>query len=260
MTATHQTLQERLGKYCRNGSASSAKLSPDRQWVEVDCELDVIKIINLDESKVWDVSSSQLIYPYSDHFVHVVHWSNDDIYVYVTLNPHTDGYWEPFHQGIVLYRLTLQTGQFSEVLPLAKSDWVYYAFSFSPNDRRLAYIVTDKSPTILNVRDMQTGVEQSYQFGSTYNSGGGFLWSPDSQELIFSITNYETSIQEYVATSIVLWNREKSNVVTLVKDGPEVLVPVDWINETKVLLQVLNEDDRKFELDVESNELNQIGP
>jgi hypothetical protein len=260
MTATRQTLQERLGKYCWSGSASGAKLSPDARWVEVNCEPDVIKIVAIDESKIWDVSSSELIYPYSEHFVSVFHWSNDGLYVYAFVNPHTDGYWEPFHQGIVLYRLTLQTGQFSEVLPLGKGDWVFYAFSFSPNDRRLAYIVTDKSPAILNVRDMQSGVEQSYTFDGTYNTGGGFLWSPDSQNLVFSITQYDPNNHKYIATSIGLWNREKSNIVTLVKDHEEVLVPIEWVDETKILLQVLYENDRKFEFDLRSNELKQISP
>lgn len=260
MIATQQTLQERLGKYCWLGSALRARLSPNSQWVEVNCEPDVIKIVRIDESKVWDVSSNQLIGLYSDHFVYVSHWSNDGTYVYVFANPHTDGYWESFHQGIVLYRLTLETGQISEVLPLGKSDWIFYSFAFSPNDRRLAYIMTDQSPVILNLRDMQTGDEQSFEFDSKYNTGGAFIWSPDSQKLVFSISQFGPSIYEHIATSIILWDKEKPDTSTLVKDHKEILVPIEWVNDTKIILQIQYESDTRFEFDLTSGELKQIGP
>lgn len=260
LTATQQTLQDRLGKYCRHGSASRVQLSPNGRWVEVNCELDVIKIVSIDESKVWDVSSKELIDPYTDHFVYLSHWSNDGTYVYVFVDPHTDGYWEPFHQGIVLYRLTLEIGQISEVLPLGKSDWIFYSFSFSPNDRRLAYIVTDKSPVILIIRDMQTGDEQLFEFDPKYNTGGGFIWSPDSQKLVFSVTQFDTSVSEGVATSIVLWDRDKSEPTILIKDHKEILVPFEWIDETRLVLQVSYESDKRFELDLKSGELIQASP
>jgi hypothetical protein len=261
MIATQQTLQERLGKYCWSGSALRARLSPNGQWVEVNCEPDVIKIVRIDESKVWDVSSNGLIAPYTDHFVYVARWSNDGTYVYVFVDPHTDGYWEFFHQGIVLYRLTLEAGQFSEVLPLGKSDWwIFYSFSFSPNDRRLAYIVTDQSPVRLNLRDMQTGDEQSFEFESKYNTGGAFLWSPDSQKLVFSITQFDTNIYEHIATSIILWDKEKPDPSTLIKDHKEILVPIEWVNDTKIILQIQYKSDTRFEFDLTSGELKQISP
>jgi len=180
MTATQQTFQESMGKYCSDGSAQDIRFSPNGQWVEVICRFDTIKIVDIGETKVWDMSSSGLVDPYTDHFINVSHWSNDGTYVYVVADPHTDGYWEAFHQGIVLFRLTLETGQVSEILPLVRSNWRFYSFAFSPNDRRLAYVVTDKSPVKLNILDMQTGDEDSFEFDPKYNTGGGFLWAPDS--------------------------------------------------------------------------------
>lgn len=260
LTATLQTLQERLGKHCRPSSALRASLSPNGQWVEVNCELDVLKIVSSDESKIWDMSSSKLVDPYTDHSVYVSRWSNDSAYVYVRANPHTDGYWEFFHQGFVLYRLTLETGQISEVLPLVKSNWRFYSFAFSPNDRRLAYIITDHSPAALNIRDMQTGIEQSFEFDPKYNTGGGFLWSPDSRRLVFSITQFDTSIYEDIGTSVILWDKDKSDATTLIRDHEEILVPVEWIDETRILLQVLYKDEIRFEFDMISGVLKQISP
>ena len=260
MTATLQTLQERMGKFCYHGSALRARLSPNGQWIEVNCASDDIKIVRIDESEVWDVSSNRLIGLYSYHFVYVNHWSNDGVYVYVFVNPHTDGYWESFHQGIVLFRLHLETGQISEVLPLREGDWMFYSFAFSPNDRRLAYIVTDKSPVVLKIRDMQTGDEQSFEFDSKYNTGGGFVWSPDSQKLVFSIMQFDTSIYEHIGTSIILWDKEKPETTVLIQDHEQDLMPIEWLNDTKIILQIQYDNDTKFEFDLTSGELKQTGP
>jgi hypothetical protein len=260
MTATQQSLKDRLGANCWYGSAQAVRLSPNGQWAEAICGPDSIIIIRTDGAKEWSLSSDSLIGPYTEHFIQVAHWSNDGTYVYVFANPHTDGYWEPFHQGIVLYRLTLESGQISELLPLRKSGRSYYSFSFSPNDRRLAYIATDQSPAILHLRDMQTGVEQSFEFEAKYNTGGGFVWSPDSQNLVFAITQYDENIHEYIATSVIVWEREKSNTTMLIKDHEDVLVPVEWNIENKIVLELLYKNDIRFEFDIVNNELKQINP
>ena len=260
MTATQQALKDRLGANCYYHSAQGIRLSPNSQWAEAICDPYSIIIIRMDGTKEWGLSSDSLIAPYTEHFVYLSHWSIDGAYAYVVANPHTDGYWEFFHQGFVLYRLTLETGQVSEVLPLVKSNWRFYSFAFSPNDRRLAYIVTDKSPVILNIRDMQTGDEQSFEFDPKYNTGGGFLWSPDSQKLIFSITQHDSSVYKDIATSIVLWDKDKPDITMLIKDHEEILVPVEWIDETRLILQVLNKEEIRFEFDMISGELKQVSP
>ena len=260
MTATQQALKDRLGANCIYGSAEGIGLSPNGQWAEAICGPYSIIITRIDGTKEWSLSSNSLFGPYTEHFVHISHWSKDGAYAYARVDPHTDGYWEPFHQGMVLYRLNLETGQISEVLPLGKNDRIYYSFSFSPNDGRLAYIMTDQSPVMLYLRDMQTGDEQSFEFDPKYNTGGGFLWSPDGQKLVFSIAQNDPNIHEYVATSIVLWDGDKSNITTLIKDHQEILVPIEWIDETRIVLQVLYKSDTKFEFDLISGELKQTNP
>ncbi len=250
MTATQQSLENRLGENCRYGSAEAVKLSPHGQWAEAICGYDSIIIIRTDKTKEWSLSSDSLIGPSSEHFIRIFHWSNDGAYAYVYANPHTDGYWEPFHQASDLFRLNLETGQIGPVL-----SGNYYSFSFSPNDRRLAYIVTDQSPVILNIRDLQTGINQSYPFDSKYNTGGSFLWARDSQNLIFSVTQYDESEHDYVSTSIILWDKDKPETTLLIKDHKEVLVPIEWIDETRILLQVIYENETRYELDLKSGEL-----
>jgi len=265
ITATQQVLHDKLDKYCEHNQAWGFRFSPDGQWVVVSCSWDTIEVVHADETKKWEVSSDTLINPYTEYFIGVNHWSNDGAYAYVSFDPHTDGYWEPFHQGIVLYRLNLETGQISEVLPLGKSDWIFYSFSFSPDDTILAYIVTDQSPVILNLRDIQSGDEQSFDIDPKYNTGGGFVWSPDSQKLVFSITQFDTNTYEYIATSIILWDKDKLKLTELIKDHQGRLQVIEWVDQTKIIVkaEILEQAKIKtqnYELDLTNNELTEINP
>lgn len=256
ITATQRALHDQFDKHCKF-QAWAFRFSPDGQWVEVICKSDSIVVARVDGAKEWSLSSDSLIGPYTDHFVYVSHWSSDGAYVYVSVNPHTDGYWEPLHQATDLFRLDLKSGQVSEVLK-----GKYYSFAFSPNDRRLAYMETDHSPATLIIRDMQTGTEESFPFDSKYNTGGRFVWSDDSQKVVFSITQYDEKIHEFVATSIVIWDKERSGTAIVLKDyqSKKILIPVAWIDETRIALQILYQDDQTYELDLISGELKQTSP
>jgi len=265
ITATQQALHDKLNKYCKSNQAEGFRFSPNGLWVEVFCSSGTIEIVRVDETKKREVSPDILISSGAEYFGGVNHWSNDGAYAYIGFNPHTDGYWEPFHQGIVLYRLNLETGQISEVLPLVRSNWRFYSFTFSPNDRRLAYIVTDKSPVILIIRDMQTGDEQSFEFDPKYNTGGGFVWSPDGQKLIFSVTQFDTNTYEYIATSIILWDKDKSELTELIKDQQSRLQAIEWVDETKIILKSESLDPegsktQNYEFDLIANKLSEISP
>lgn len=260
--ATQQVLHNKLDKYCERGNSNRIAFSPNGQWAGLECDYGSVKIVRMDETKEWRLPYESMFGPYSSAalFIEIPHWSRDGAYVYVGANPHTDGYWEPFHSVSVLYRFNLETGQINNILSTGKDDNVYYSFTFSSDDTILAYIVTDQSPVILNLRDMQSGDEQSFEFDHKYNTGGSFVWSPDSQKLVFSITQFDLNTYEYAATSIVLWDKEQSDTTVLIKDHKEILVPIEWIDETKIVLQVLYKDDTKFEFNLISGELKPISP
>lgn len=236
-TATQQALHEKFESYCASGRAMAFQFSPDGEWVEVVCSYDTLAIVHVDEGTKWDISSDTLINPFTDYFVSISHWSSDGQYAYTSPDPHTDGYWEPFHQGVALFRLNLETGEIVEVLPLGKDNWIFYSYAFSPDGSTLVSIVTDKSPVTLNVRNLQSGAEQSFNFASKYNTGGAFVWSPDGEKLVFSVTQYDTSTAQYVATSILLWDRQTSEITELIKDHPDRMQVIEWMDEQKMKLE-----------------------
>lgn len=265
ITATQQFLKDNLGENCYYGSAQAVRLSPNGQWAEAICRYDSIIIIKTDRTKEWNLSSESLIGPYTSHFVHTAHWSIDGKYVYVDVNPHTDGYWEPFHQGMVLYRVNLETGQVREVLPQGKQDWIFYSYGFSPDDSQLAYIVTDKSPVVLKLRDLENSAERSFEFDTKYNTGGGFVWSSDGQKLVFSVTQFNRTPSQYIATSIILWDRETNQLTELVKDHKSQMEAIEWIDETKIKLEAIISDTvsittQVYEFDLATNTLKELHP
>jgi hypothetical protein len=264
---TQEALHNKFGKYCERGNSNRIALSPNGQWAGLECNYGIIKIVHIDEKKEWEMPYESLFGPYYSAalFIEFAHWSIDGMYAYVSANPHTDGYWEPFHQAYVLYRFNLGTGQISEVLPVGKNDRIYYSFAFAPDDSILAYIETDKSPVTLTLHNRQTNTEQLIEFDPKYNTGGGFVWSPDSQKLVFSITQFDLSTHEYVATSIVLWDILESDPVVLIGNFQDFIEPIEWVEENKVVLQGWTLENEQlvtleFELDLTSGELIQIIP
>lgn len=265
LTATQQVLHDRFNKYCKYNPAWGFRFSPNNQWVGVFCNWDTVEFVKTDETKIWEASADTLINPGGDYFIGIDHWSNDGAYVYIDFDPHTDGYWEPYHQGIVLYRLDLETGQISEVLPLVRSNWRFYSYALSPDDSTLAYIVADQSPVVLNIRDLQTGRETTFEFDPKYNTGGGFSWSPDGQELVFSVTQYEQKNDEYLATSILLFDKDSLQVTELLKDYPGKLQVTAWSEDAKILLEAITlVQDRiqthTYELDPTTGTLIELNP
>ncbi len=72
----------------------------------------------------------------------VVHWSNDGRYTYFTAFLGGDGgecfYGNQLETGTGLFRLDLQTGRTTAILP-PNDSYYWYSFSVSPTDRRLVY-------------------------------------------------------------------------------------------------------------------------
>ena len=259
-TTTQQALHDQLDEHCETGRpARRIRLSPDGQWAVLGCGIEAIALVRMDESKVWRLSSESLIGPYSEYFINLAHWSKGGAYAYIVANPHTDGYWEPFHQGVVLYRIQLGSGQISEVLP----EGPFYAYTFSPDGETLAYIVTDESPVVLTLRDLHTGDEQKIAFDPKYNTGGGYVWSPDGQKMVFSVAQFDTTAYDYVGVSIYMWIQGEAEAILLVEDYWELLMPREWAEETKIILKALiDEQDSSqsisFEFNLETGELQQI--
>lgn len=245
-SATQQALEE----HCPGGRTfGSTVFSPDSRWAAVNCDQDETVFVRLDEKRIWFLNADDLIgYETDFFFVQVFHWSSDGNYAYWGADPHTDGFWEPFHKATNLFRLRLESGEITKVLPSGTNPSEFFAFGFSPDDETLVYIETDNSPVVLRFLDLETGnLQEEVVFTSKYNTGGGFVWSPDGQKFVFSVAQFDETVRDYLAVSIFLWDQVESAATLLVEDFWEFLEPVEWVDESKIILKGWSDDTGELE-------------
>jgi hypothetical protein len=125
----------------------------------------------------------------ADGGMRVAHWSNDSRYAYF----HTslggsigECFYEGYDTGVGLFRLDLQTGQTTQILPLNDNS-VSYGFSFSPIDKWLVYGIETVDLVIF---DITTGESINVAHKEEFSQGGGYVWSPDGLRFVFSSLKY----------------------------------------------------------------------
>ncbi|HSN23996.1 MAG TPA: hypothetical protein VLS45_07485, partial [Methylomicrobium sp.] len=207
-------------------------LSPDGNWLAVDCELDdQIRIANRDGSRLWKVDYESLFTPSEDMgemsiIPWVDHWSNDSRYVYI-------GWylccWNP--GGPVLYsnsnieRFDIVTGDMSYVISGNMS------YSFSPDDRLLIEIPQPVSPIVLQIHDLATGeiTELILELDPKYEQAGLITWSPDGLKIVL-IAAYGMDVMDFTQAMILI-DVEKLSQKVLLKDVRDDIGDISWTED-----------------------------
>jgi hypothetical protein len=204
-------------------------LSPSGAWA-VFFTGDGIKIVSVYGTKEWQVTFSELSGSGGAGTVSVAHWPQDDKYLYII--PRQDGVdggyeWFWGWTGTKLIRFDLETGAWSDTK-------MGYAFSFSPNDRYLAY----RSELGIQIYDLQTG--QVRVIPIKYPEYGRFTWSPDGQKILFVATSNETDLEnrEKGFTALVL-DVKTQNLQIVFENNTEFLYPAEWKDMNNVILEKL---------------------
>jgi WD40-like Beta Propeller Repeat len=259
--STQQSLLASFPHICKD-NYSSPKFSPDGLWLvelcysEIDQDL-IMTLSNRETQDLWKLLYQEHL-PKMDFVpdggMSVVHWSNDGRYAYFTAFLGGDGgecfYGNQLETGTGLFRIDLQTGHTTAILqPVDNSYW--YSFSVSPTDRRLVYGVHSRD---LKVLDVTTGQLIDIVHKSEISQSGGYLWSPDGLQLVYStvtsLDNWETrnySLRLVSALSgdeqILLESPEHcfatiswtaNNMVMVEKDYGEALIEFD-LNSRKIV-------------------------
>lgn len=265
--ATQKALKNEFSSYCSNPNLASIQTSANGQWMTLHCYNNngqSIKIVSTNESKTWELSYHD-VYGSTHNSpaccLRISHWSQDGNYVYVIAYPEMDGPGFAFVDATALYRLDLNSGELTEALPSGGGDGLtkYYSLAFSPNNRRIAYFDLSAKPFSLILHDLQTGEDLVIGLDSRYNTGGNFIWSSNSQKLVFSVAEYDLA-DKYII-SILLWDNKQKKLITLINNSDIFLVPVEWVGESKVILEssfVLNTS--RYEFDLNSKTLTLLIP
>lgn len=178
------------------GAPIDRNYSPDGNWVAIQCVNYGMGVYNSkDLANAWFFSYYEtfgLKYENGNHFGSLMpkHWSVDGKYLYFAPFIGGDGGCEWYIEGQALLQLDLSTGKLSEILS-PTIDSTYYNFSFSHDDKYLAYFETWKEHPVLNLLDLVAGTKQEVPLGKKYSGAGFLIWSPDNKQALFSARSGE---------------------------------------------------------------------
>jgi Tol biopolymer transport system component len=155
---------------------SDLGLSPNKKWAVFFTINDSagLSVVNVDNKKQWNISYYDITGTYGGT-VRIEHWSHDGHYLYVSPQTEASGglfwFWRDYIQ---LIRINLDDGTWMDTN-------MGSAFSFSPDDRFIAY----RHEQNVIIHELQTGQQRTFTVPSEYGAFGRFVWSPDGKQIIF---------------------------------------------------------------------------
>jgi hypothetical protein len=214
--------------------------SPNLQWVAVyNTQRKIagkfvggLRFIKADGNSEWIFSSTQLTQDIGECalFWTTDFWSSDSRFVYFSPDPSYCS--RPNRHSTygtqVLYRLDVQTGEFTEVLPIKFTSFQnlgLYTFEFSSDGKFLAYFQTLDSPVIVKIRDLAMGKELNFPLEDKYHEAGCLVWTTDNQSILFYAA--KNTVPGTLITSSLFSIDSKDQVVQVIySDLPNIYCPL----------------------------------
>jgi len=190
-----QLLIAQYPRICDSAQAAP-EFSPNGLWLAESCfsekdQDNILTISNKVSQVLRKLAYQDYIAPieFPGGVLLVVHWAKDGRYVYFLSDIGGSGaecFYQGRDRGAGLFRLDLQSGYTTIILP-PSNDIGWYGFSFSPTDRRLVYGVHARD---LKILDITTGKTIDITSGDNNYETGGYLWSSDGMQLVYSVLTY----------------------------------------------------------------------
>lgn len=139
-------------------------------------------------------------------------WNENTLIFRAFVLPCPESFMCLYKDGEALYAVNLESGEFSTLLsPQTTSPSFSYAFSISPDGRYLGYIDHGK-PEAVYIRDLASGKENQIALKEKYLRVGAFVWTPDSNKLLFFGISYTDNL---FYTSLLSFDRNNSSLSVL---------------------------------------------
>jgi hypothetical protein len=243
IVVTQSVIQTRIAQFPRfcKDFYIPRQFSPDDLWLEELCYSDedqgpAMTLSNSKTRHFWKLLYRDYIpkmeYP-AEGGMSVAHWSNDRRFTYFYSYSIGDGgecFYTGLDRGFGLFRLNLQTGQVTTILPTNEEFW-WYGFSVSPIDN---YLVYGERARDLKILDIESGKSMRVNSVNDFEEGGGFVWSPDGLKFVYSTVMYSsnhTGIENY---SLRLVDAQSRNERVLLESGVDCFLAISW-NEDDIL-------------------------
>lgn len=178
---------------------------------------------------------------------HPVHWSPDGRYLYFTNAPVPDGC-GLFVNASDLQHLNLAEGTVTEVLPYGLT----WSLAIAPNGKTVAYSKDDQ----LYLLDLFTEDYASVRVEGLEPNAmwGNFIWSPDSQQLVFTIA-YAPCQPPTWRHALLSMDVQSLSVTTLLEPDQRRFTITEWTTATQLLLT--DAEKQPWVLDIASGALSQ---
>jgi hypothetical protein len=230
-----------------NSSNQEKNISPDKNWLAVSCifkQDSSFEIVNRQASKRWILQLKDYAGVFDDGHTGTggftpEHWSQDSQYLYFTFVMSRSGgevcYSDKSSDG--MYRLTLNDGSISTLLPAMASYSGYEDISFSPTGRRFAYGDGD-----LHIFDLQSGANLTIREGASLNN---LTWSADGLTLIYT-TCVSHSYSVLDKSAIKAFSVEKQQSSTIFEMEKSFIHLEDWSRDGVLKILTTSEDYKDF--------------
>jgi hypothetical protein len=230
-TKDYTALLSRLLPNCGN-----SELSPNQTWATGFCNTDETWVVGVDQQAKWSVSYGEYYGKKFDSGNGVIapyHWTSDNKYLDLVIQRGASG---PiyFGDGWGLIRLDLANGNLAEILNPVQHH--YYSFSFSPDEKSLAYILQPATPLAVKIIDLESKDVKSYLLKPEHNQAGEILWSPDMSKIVLGQATIDEEETKPNIFSVVLINLADDSRQMVVSNSSVQMRAQKWIDENKIEL------------------------
>ena len=188
-------------------------------------------------------------------------WNENTLIFRAFILPCPESFMCLYKDGEALYEVNLESGEFSTLLPLqTTSPGFSYGFSISPDGKYLGYVDHGR-PEVVYIRELISGKENKIALSEKYLKVGAFVWTPDSNELLFFGISY---IDNLFFSSLFLFNRINSSLSVLLDHRPGTYFPGKltanepeyWYQQD--VLYLGSNDDYPLYINIRTKEVNQV--
>jgi dipeptidyl aminopeptidase/acylaminoacyl peptidase len=229
-----------------NFADQAISYSPNKTWVMVNCQGDqpengtTTKFARMDGSQSWSLSFNEVyLKPYRANDLNLnallpkafipVRWTKNEDFVYLAVQTNATG--NPYAGYDGLFRLDLSTGKSRPVLKPATAPLsTTYAFKFSPNGNKLAYINQAVKPVAITIIDTGNGGENKITLDNKFSQGGNLVWSANEQKLIVSALDSGKN----GGNSVILYDLETMKNEYVLQQSTTTYLPLEWIDTNTI--------------------------
>ncbi len=212
-------------------------LSPDGAWLASPCDnisgysLDVFDQQSQENWQVTYGSDAVKKYGCTGYFF-PKHWTSDNRYLYYAANRTGSNASSAFaRDGHALLRLDITDGESTEILPSSAAGQNFYAFTVSPDDLKLASIAQPASPLVLAIAPLPLGAQGKpfqLKLDAALCAAGAIVWSPDSQQLLYSGWNCSSQAGSDGLYALMLVDVVKQTQRAIISAKPQAYFPFRW--------------------------------